>query len=318
MSDKIEEIHEIEEPAQSQSEENGASLTRRTHAQRVERPMSDLDSKNGDTWSYDEETYHRGGILIPVEVPNDTAPSDNVDVRSAKLILLFGPPAAGKSTAAANVAAELGFIHICPDQMIERLGKTGPYLAWLRVVQAIETEGSVPAELLFRLVKMEIQRHMEFGATTFIIDGWPHCSEDFTLLHETFTIVSAFHLYATQDTLEKRAMQNPMTFDEGTKRLKSFRDGMVRYYQELGDLLTLDSFKDVLIPPQFRESDRIHGLTPYEMSAEHDYQVFYPQIKFIIEKRLARMEAASELAQTETSSDEHEHEPEPVGDENLE
>jgi hypothetical protein len=54
-----------------------------------------------------------------------------------------------------------------------------------------------------------------------------------------------------------------MTFDEGAKRLKSFRDGMVRYYQELGDLLTLDSFKDVLIPvriqPQFREFDRIQG-----------------------------------------------------------
>jgi hypothetical protein len=82
-------------------------------------------------------------------------------------------------------------------------------------------------------------------------------------------------------------MQNPMTFDEGTKRLKSFRDGMVRYYQELGDLLTLDSFKDVLIPVriqrQFPEIDRIQGLTPYEMSAEHDYQVFYPQVKFIIE-----------------------------------
>lgn len=114
--------------------------------------------------------------------------------------------------------------------------------------------------------------------------------------------MSAFHLYATQDTLEKRAMQNPMTFDEGTKCLKSFRDGMVRYYQELGDLLTLDSFKDVLIP----------------MSAEHDYQVFYPQIKFIIEERLARVEAVPELEQIETSSDEHEHEPEPVGDENLE
>ncbi|KAF4227545.1 hypothetical protein CNMCM8980_008912 [Aspergillus fumigatiaffinis] len=302
MSDKIEEIHEIEEPAQSQSEDNGTPFAKRTGVQRVARPMPELASKNGDTWTYDEETYRRGGILIPVEVPNDVAPSEDVDVKSAKLILLFGPPAAGKSTAAANVAAELGFIHICPDQTIERLGETGPYLAWLAVVQAIETQGDVPAELLFRLVKMEIQRHMEFGATTFIIDGWPHCSEDFTLLHETFTIVSAFHLYATQDTLEKRAMQNPMTFDEGTKRLKSFRDGMVRYYQELGDLLTLDSFKDVLIP----------------MSAEHDYQVFYPQIKFIIEKRLARVEAASELAQTETSSDEHEHEPEPVGDENLE
>ncbi|KAF4257872.1 hypothetical protein KXW98_005484 [Aspergillus fumigatus] len=302
MSDKIEEISEIEEPAQSQSEENGASLTRRTHVQRVEHPMSELDSNNGDAWTCDEETYRRGGILIPVEVPNDIAPSDNVDVRSAKLIFLFGPPAAGKSTAAANVSAELGCIHICPDQTIKRLGKTGPYLAWLRVVQAIETEGSVPPELLFRLVKMEIQRHMEFGATTFIIDGWPHCSEDFTQLHETFTIVSAFHLYATQDTLEKRAMQNPMTFDEGTKCLKSFRDGMVRYYQELGDLLTLDSFKDVLIP----------------MSAEHDYQVFYPQIKFIIEERLARVEAVPELEQIETSSDEHEHEPEPVGDENLE
>ncbi|KAF4164993.1 hypothetical protein CNMCM6936_008432 [Aspergillus lentulus] len=304
MSDKIEEIHEIEEPTQSQSEENGTSWTKRTHVQRVERPLPELNSKNGDTWTYDEETYGRGGILIPVEVPSDAAPSDNVDVKSARLILLFGPPAAGKSTAAANVAAELGFIHICPDQTIERLGETGPYIAWLAVVQAIETEGSVPAELLFRLLKMDIQRHMEFGATTFIIDGWPHCSEDFTLLHETFTIVSAFHLYATQDTLEKRTMQNPMTFDEGTKRLKSFRDGMVRYYQELGDLLTLDSFKDVLIP----------------MSAEHDYQVFYPQIKFIIEKRLARVEAASELAQTETSSEEHEHEhePKPVGDENLE
>ncbi|KAF4214818.1 hypothetical protein CNMCM5878_008702 [Aspergillus fumigatiaffinis] len=302
MSDKIEEIHEIEEPAQSQSEDNGTPFAKRTGVQRVARPMPELASKNGDTWTYNEETYRRGGILIPVEVPNDVAPSEDVDVKSAKLILLFGPPAAGKSTAAANVAAELGFIHICPDQTIERLGETGPYLAWLAVVQAIETQGDVPAELLFRLVKMEIQRHMEFGATTFIIDGWPHCSEDFILLHETFTIVSAFHLYATQDTLEKRAMQNPMTFDEGTKRLKSFRDGMVRYYQELGDLLTLDSFKDVLIP----------------MSAEHDYQVFYPQVKFIIEKRLARVEAASELAQTETSSDEHEHEPEPVGDENLE
>lgn len=71
------------------------------------------------------------------------------------------------------------------------------------------------------------------------------------------------------------------------------------------------------------------------MSAEYDYQVFYPQIKAIIEvgiwnlslqkafidntqKRLARAEAASDLPQTETSSDEHEHEYEPVGDENLE
>ncbi|GIK00654.1 hypothetical protein Aspvir_004681 [Aspergillus viridinutans] len=301
MSDKIEEIHEIEEPAQNQSEKNDTPLAKRTGVQRVERPLPELDSKNGDTWTYDDESYRRGGILIPVEVPNDAAPSEDVEVKSAKLILLFGPPAAGKSTAAANVAAELGFIHICPDQTIKHLGKTGPYLAWLTVVQAIETQGSVPSELLFRLVKMEIQRHIEFGATTFIIDGWPHCSEDFTLLHETFTVVSAFHLYATQDTLEKRAMQNPMTFDEGTKRLKSFRDGMVRYYQELGDLLTLDSFKDVLIP----------------MSAEQDYQVFYPQIRLIIEKRLARVEAASELAQTETSSDEHEHEHEPVGDENL-
>ncbi|GFF43361.1 adenylate kinase 8 [Aspergillus udagawae] len=302
MSDTIEEIHGIEEPAQSQSEKNDIPLAKRTCVQRVEHPLPELASKNGDTWTHDEESYLRGGILIPVEVPNDAAPSDDVDVKSAKLILLFGPPAAGKSTAAANVAAELGSIHICPDQTIRRLGETGPYLAWLAVVQAIETQGTVPSELLFRLVKMEIQRHMEFGATTFIIDGWPHCSEDFTLLHETFTVVSAFHLYATQDTLEKRAMQNPMTFDEGTKRLKSFRDGMVRYYQELGDLLTLDSFKDVLIP----------------MSAEQDYQVFYPQIKLIIEKRLARVEAASELAQTETSSDEHEHEHEPVVDENLE
>ncbi|RLL99285.1 hypothetical protein CFD26_100376 [Aspergillus turcosus] len=313
MSDKIEEIQEIEEPAQSQSE-NDSPLAKKTGAQRVERPMPELASKNGDCWTYDEETWRRGGILIPVEVPNDEAPSEDVDIKSAKLILLFGPPAAGKSTAAANVAAELGFIHICPDQTIQLLGKTGPYLAWLRVVQAIETHGDVPTELLFRLVKMEIQRHMESGATTFLIDGWPHCSEDFSLLHKTFTIVSAFHLYATQDTLEKRAMQNPMTFDEGTRRLKYFRDGMVRYYQELGDLLSLESFRDVLIP----------------MSAEYDYQVFYPQIKAIIEKRLARAEAASDLPQTETSSDElehaqaefssdeHEHEYEPVGDENLE
>jgi hypothetical protein len=207
MSDKIEEIQEIEEPAQSQSE-NDSSLAKKTGVQRVERPMPELDSKNGDCWTYDEETWRRGGILIPVEVPNDEAPSADVDVKSAKLIFLFGkpaflpeqpslvrsdqlmrsvsvgPPATGKSTAAANVAAELGFIHICPDQTINLLGKTGPYLAWLRVVQAIEMQGDVPAELLFRLVKMEIQRHMEFGATTFLIDGWPHCSEDFNLLHE--------------------------------------------------------------------------------------------------------------------------------------
>jgi hypothetical protein len=90
MSDKIEEIHEIEEPAQSQSEDNGTPFAKRTGVQRVARPMPELASKNGDTWTYDEETYRRGGILIPVEVPNDVAPSEDVDVKSAKLILLFG------------------------------------------------------------------------------------------------------------------------------------------------------------------------------------------------------------------------------------
>jgi hypothetical protein len=45
-----------------------------------------------------------------------------------------------------------------------------------------------------------------------------------------------------------------MTFDEGTQRLKYFRDGMVRYYEELGDLLTLESFRDVLIPVRIRPS----------------------------------------------------------------
>jgi hypothetical protein len=90
MSDKIEEIHEIEEPAQSQSEDNGTPFAKRTSVQRVARPMPELASKNGDTWTYNEETYRRGGILIPVEVPNDVAPSEDVDVKSAKLILLFG------------------------------------------------------------------------------------------------------------------------------------------------------------------------------------------------------------------------------------
>lgn len=91
MPDKIEEIQEIEEPAQSQSE-NDSPLAKKTGAERVERPMPELASKNGDCWTYDEETWRRGGILIPVEVPNDEAPSEDVDVKSAKLILLFGKP----------------------------------------------------------------------------------------------------------------------------------------------------------------------------------------------------------------------------------
>ncbi|RHZ48940.1 adenylate kinase family protein [Aspergillus thermomutatus] len=291
MSDKIEEIHDIEEPAQSQNQKTDTALAIRTRVQRVERPMPELASQNGDTWTYDEEAYLRGGILIPVEIPNDEAPSEDVDVKSAKLIFLFGAPALGKSTVAANVAAELGCIHLCPDQMIPHLGKHGPYLAWLAVVQAIEYHGTVPSGLLFQLVKMEIQRHMEFGATTFIIDGWPHTSEDFNLLYETFTVVSAFHLYATQDTLEKRAMRDPMTFDEGTRRLKYFRNGFVRYYEELADLLEHDGFRNSLVL----------------MCAEPDYHLFFPEIKRIIEKRLAEAEDASALAQAETSSDEREH-----------
>ncbi|KAF9883944.1 hypothetical protein FE257_002626 [Aspergillus nanangensis] len=181
-------------------------------------------------WTYDEAAFLRGEGLCAIEMSpiSDTSP----DLSKARVFFMIGGPGSGKSTMAAMLASEYGFVHIVPHNVVGRLEFYGCYEAWKIIRDQEKAAGGVlPDHWMCLLLKMEIHKHMEAGAGRFLIEGFPSTVEQFEDFRQTFGETLAIGLQVSADTMEKRYMDVKMTFDYGERRHQEFQARKMSFFE---------------------------------------------------------------------------------------
>lgn len=90
-----------------------------------------------------------------------------------------GGPGSGKSTIATRLAADLGLIHLNPDEIVSRLEIIGSGDEWLAVKSTVDENGAVPDDLLSLLLKIEISKHLNAHQRVFLIEAFPRSYAQF-------------------------------------------------------------------------------------------------------------------------------------------
>ncbi|KAE8144594.1 hypothetical protein BDV25DRAFT_166487 [Aspergillus avenaceus] len=153
----------------------------------------------GYSWTYSECLYRQEGVLYPKTMY--PTPVSSIPLKRSPLIFIIGKPytlpdamprpltapggpGSGKSTVAANLAADLGLVHIEPDVIVGRLSLTGPPQAWDAVKNTMNEHGQVPEWMLNVLVKMEILKHQESSSCIFLMDNFPKTAAQFRVFSD--------------------------------------------------------------------------------------------------------------------------------------
>ncbi|GES65692.1 UMP-CMP kinase 3-like isoform X1 [Aspergillus terreus] len=175
-------------------------------------------------------------------------PDPRIPKHSCSIFFLTGAPYSGKtSTAELLVRERPSLIHIVPDDVVRSLLEEGPddVREYVQSRIANDPQGKVPEKLLFRILKIEISKHLfaAYGSDRFLIEGLPTSIEQYNKFQAAFGVVHAIVLNMHPDHIERRAMADPMTFDEGERRL-----AMVRQRKEAWD----EQMRAVIERPEFR------------------------------------------------------------------
>ncbi|KAF7596610.1 hypothetical protein BBP40_001011 [Aspergillus hancockii] len=224
----------------------------------------------GCSWTYDESVYRQRGVVVPLgKLP---VPGPKVDFKMATLIFLIGGPGSGKSTIAANLAADLGLIQIDPNAIVKRLSLNGPSEAWFAVESAMDDHGVVPEEIINVLLKMEISMHLEVSEGVFLIEGFPQSYKQFKEFGSICDYGLAISLEVSSATLMRRVMpDDKSSFSKKVTKMDNFLRSEDAFSAAEDSLYPHSNFTDKLV----------------KVCAELEVTEYYPRLKDLVENQLA-------------------------------
>ncbi|KAL5355380.1 hypothetical protein BJX96DRAFT_170615 [Aspergillus floccosus] len=156
-------------------------------------------------------------------------PDPRIPKHSCSIFFLTGAPYSGKtSTAELLIRERPSLIHIVPEDVMRKLLEEGSddVREYVQSRIAKDPQGKVPEKLLFRILKIEISKHLfgAYGSDRFLIEGLPTSMEQYNKFKAAFGVVRVIVLNMHPDLVERRAMADPMTFNEGDRRLAVVRE----------------------------------------------------------------------------------------------
>ncbi|KNG88700.1 adenylate kinase 3 [Aspergillus nomiae NRRL 13137] len=238
---------------------------------------------------YNKSACHQDTATIPLGAKPISDPEQNRKV--ATVVFLIGGPGSGKSTIATRLAADLGLIHLDPDEIISRLGIAGPD-EWLAVKSTMDENGTVPDYIVSLLLKIEISKHLNAHQSVFLIEAFPRSYAQFM----EFTSICGYGLTISLDvssaTLMRRFMLETKSFSEKVAQMEDF-------------LKREDTFAGAELA-LYPHADFTNGLV--KVCAELKVEEFYPHLKDLVARRLASPKTAlwvNELGMEMVSSVDH-------------
>lgn len=120
-----------------------------------------------------------------------------------KLIILLGPPGAGKGTQAKKISREFGLVHISTGDILRNEVRDGTELG-SKVKEIMNAGDLVPDELVGEIVRSCIEKHS--SAAGFILDGYPRnvTQSEFLMCIADGWPVYAVCIRVEEETLVKR------------------------------------------------------------------------------------------------------------------
>ena len=179
----------------------------------------------------------------------DSAPDSEV-------LLLMGPPGAGKGTQADRVAHGRGLVKLSTGDMLREHVRRGTELG-VRAKGIMEAGDLVPDDLIIAMVRDELEGQQ---GVRVLLDGFPRTSGQAAALdallaeHDT-SVTAAVALEVDSEELVRRLMQR--SGDEGRfddneatirKRMEVFRNDtkpLLDYYRGQGKLIVVDGMGEM-------------------------------------------------------------------------
>lgn len=179
----------------------------------------------------------------------DSAPASEV-------LLLMGPPGAGKGTQADRVAHDRGLVKLSTGDMLREHVKRGTELG-VRAKGIMEAGDLVPDDLIIAMVRDELEDQQ---GVRVLLDGFPRTSGQAAALdallaeHDT-SVTAAVALEVDSEELVRRLMQRSRDegrFDDNEatirKRMEVFRNDtkpLLDYYRGQGKLIVVDGMGEM-------------------------------------------------------------------------
>lgn len=191
-----------------------------------------------------------------------------VESPASEVLLLMGPPGAGKGTQADRIAGSRGLIKLSTGDMLREHVRRGTELGQ-RAKGIMEAGDLVPDDLIIAMVRRELegQQHVRV-----LLDGFPRtpgqaAALDALLAEHDTAVTAAVALQVDSDELVRRLMQRSRDegrFDDNEatirKRMEVFHNEtrpLLDYYEGQGKLVTIDG-----VGEQDTVTERIEGALP--------------------------------------------------------
>ncbi|XP_070700822.1 adenylate kinase isoenzyme 5 [Pempheris klunzingeri] len=172
-----------------------------------------------------------------------------------KVILVIGGPGSGKGTQCLKIAERYGFQYVSVGELLRKkmIHNATSNRKWSLIAKIITNGELAPQETTITEIKQKIMKIPD--ASGIVIDGFPRdvgqalsfedqiCTPDLVL----FLACTNHHL---KERLQKRAEQqgrpddNPKAIDRRLTNFKQNTIPLVKYFQEMGLIVTLDADRD--------------------------------------------------------------------------
>jgi adenylate kinase len=187
---------------------------------------------------------------------------------ASEVLLLMGPPGAGKGTQANRLASGRGLVKLSTGDMLREHVRRGTELG-LRAKGIMEAGDLVPDDLIIAMVKRELEGQQSVRV---LLDGFPRtpgqaAALDSLLAEHGTSVSAAVALEVDSEELVRRLLQrsrNEGRFDDNEatirKRMEVYRtetQPLLDYYRDQGKLRSVDGMGEM-----DDVSERINGVIP--------------------------------------------------------
>ena len=186
--------------------------------------------------------------------------------RSAEVVLLMGPPGAGKGTQATRVAVARGLTKLSTGDMLRAHVGAGTELG--KRAKAIMDAGDlVPDDVIVGMVRAEVEAA---DAVRFLLDGFPRTAAqaaalDALLSDHGASVTKAVALDVPDDELVRRMLQRSEQEGRSDDNEATIRNRMVVYHEQTRPLLAYYQGQGKLarvdgVGAMGEITERIHGV----------------------------------------------------------
>ena len=172
-----------------------------------------------------------------------------IDTKSVKqcglpCLWFLGGPGSGKTTQCATLARMKDYIHVPPDQLVNREVESGSTRG-MQLTKVIGMDEPVPTPVLIDIISEYMVKQLaeyvgpEGKAKGFLIDGFP-CSLDHAqqFLAKLCKVTKIIHLELSPDGMMERMLKNAVDMEKTEKLIASF---------EQETMPILETYKDRVI-----------------------------------------------------------------------